>query len=206
MLEANSFSIQLSKSGLVSPQFFTITDAKTGEPVGFAVERIGVVARGLQLVYGERFFPRVLELREKPDDSLVFILRRRVNPFQPRFEVLDALGALVGSFGSTGRCLIEGFSVLDRNGTEFVSVLRKKSAQDYWFAANDGTELGRLSRPQFNSDSSGEEPLSPSSIFLLHVSKDLVDRPLEKMLLLGAALAIQLVTNRYPGRIMSGER
>ena len=103
MLECNSFAIQEHKKVLSSVQSYDIKNGETGELVGSASEDIGFFTKTLRWVVSKQFLPTKLEVREKPDDSLLFTLRRGWYLFRSRVEVRDAQDALVGYFKS---CLL----------------------------------------------------------------------------------------------------
>src|SRR4051812_21305221 len=73
-----------------------IADAQTGEIVGRARWRVGRVATILRRLTGYQLLPLRVEVRETLDDSLLFVLRRRLFRFRFRMDVLDSFGERVG--------------------------------------------------------------------------------------------------------------
>src|SRR5262245_31522587 len=100
MLECNSFAIQEHKKIISAVQSYDIKNGESGELVGSAREDIGVITQGLRWLISKQFLPTKVEVREKPDDSLLFTLRRGWYLFRSRVEVRDSQDALVGYFKS----------------------------------------------------------------------------------------------------------
>ncbi|MFO0825162.1 MAG: hypothetical protein U0792_18920 [Gemmataceae bacterium] len=97
MLERNRFAIQEHKKVLSSVQSYDIRDADTGDIIGTAIENIGFLTKTLRWVMSKQFLPTLVDVREKPDDSLVFTLRRGWYLFKSSVEVHDSQGQLVGT-------------------------------------------------------------------------------------------------------------
>ncbi|HVL12708.1 MAG TPA: hypothetical protein VM529_09090, partial [Gemmata sp.] len=100
MLECNRFAIQEHKKILSAVQTYDILNADSGEVVGFASETTGGLTQALRWVVSKQFLPTRVEVREKPDDSLVFTLSRGWYLFRSRVEVRDSMGQMVGYFKS----------------------------------------------------------------------------------------------------------
>ena len=76
MLEYNTFAIQEHKKILSNVQSYEIKNGETGELVGTAREDIGFFTQAFRWVMSKQFLPTKVEVREKPDASLVFTMRR----------------------------------------------------------------------------------------------------------------------------------
>src|SRR5262249_7936543 len=100
MLECNAFAIQEHKKIISSVQSYDIKNGETGELVGTAREDIGFFTKALRWVMSKHLLPTKVDVFEKPDDSLVFMLRRGWYIFKSRVEVRDSQGQLVGFFRS----------------------------------------------------------------------------------------------------------
>ena len=87
--------------------------------MGTAHEDIGFLTKTLRWLMSKQFLPTKVEVREKPDDSLVFTLRRGFYIFRSRVEVRDAQGELVGYFKSKFLTISGGFHVYDKNDQVF---------------------------------------------------------------------------------------
>lgn len=194
MLECNTFAIQEHKKILSAVQSYDIRDGETGEAVGSARENIGALTQGLRWVMSKHLLPTTVEVREKPDDSLVFTLCRGWYVFKSRVEVRDAVGSLVGYFRSKFFTISGGFHVYDKDGKYFAHVKGRMFGFDYRFLTEDGTvELGQVAKRLGGLAGIGREMLFSADNYFLKVNPDLAEQPMAKMLLLAATLAIDII-------------
>src|SRR5262249_3146821 len=143
----NRFAIQEHKKILSSVQSYDIRNGETGEVVGSARETIGALTKALRWVVSKHLLPTRVEVREKPDDSLVFSLRRGMYIFKSRVEVRDSQEQLVGYFRSKFFTISGGFDVFDKDGKHFARVKGRMFGFDYRFLTEDGkVELGRVAK------------------------------------------------------------
>jgi uncharacterized protein YxjI len=190
MLECHRFAIQEHRKFLSSVQSYDIRDADTGEEIGSARENIGGFTQAMRWLVSKNLLPTTVEVREKPDDALVFTIRRGFYVFKSRVEVRDAQGALVGTFRSKFLTISGGFHVYDQDGNYFANVKGKMFGFDFRFLTEDGAvELGRVSKKFMGL---GEFVFSADNYFL-QVNPELAGQPLAKMLLLAATLAVDLI-------------
>ena len=198
MLECNRFAIQEHRRVVSTVQSYDIRDAETGEVVGFARENIGGVSQALRWVVSKRLLPTTVEVREKPDDSLVFTLRRGWYLFRSRLEVRDSIDQLVGYFASRLFTRSRGFEVFDRAGKPFARVEGELFGLEYRFLDGDGkVELGRVSRSAREASGVVRSAFFSADDYYLEVNPDLTEQPLAKMLLLATALAVDLIYKSY---------
>jgi uncharacterized protein YxjI len=194
MLERNSFAIEEHKKILSSVQSYDIKDGQTGELVGTARENIGSVTKGLRWVMSKHLLPTTVEVREKPDDSLVFTLRRGWYIFRSRVEVRDAQGELVGYFKSKFFTISGGFHVYDKDNKYFAHVKGRMFGFDYRFLTEDGkVELGQVSKKLGGLAGVAREMFFSADNYFLTVNPDLAEQPMAKMLLLAATLAVDII-------------
>ena len=194
MLECNSFAIQEHKKILSSVQSYDIKNGETGELVGSARENIGAVTQLLRWVMSKQFLPTTVEVREKPDDSLVFTLRRGFYIFRSRVEVRDAQGELVGYFKSKFFTISGGFHVYDKNNKYFAHVKGRLFGFDYRFLTEDGkVELGQVSKVIGGLEGIARELFFSADHYFLRINPDLAEQPMAKMLLLAATLAVDII-------------
>ena len=194
MLECNSYAIQEHKKILSSVQSYDIKNGETGDLVGTAHEDIGVITKGLRWVMSKHLLPTKVEVREKPDDSLVFTLRRGWYVFKSRIEVHDAQGQLVGYFRSKFFTISGGFHVYDKDDKHFAHVKGRLLGFDYRFLTEDGTvELGQVSKRIGGLAGLAREACFSADNYFLKLNPDLAEQPMAKMLLLAATLAIDLI-------------
>ena len=133
-------------------------------------------------------------MREKPDDSLVFSLKRSGYLFKSRLEVRDSMGVLVGYFKSKVLTFGGGFYVYGKDDKYFAEVKGNLIGFDYRFVTADGSvELGQVTKKIEGLSGLSRELFFTADNYLLRVNGELTDQPLAKMLLLAAALAVDLI-------------
>jgi uncharacterized protein YxjI len=194
VLECNRFAIQEHKKILSSVQSYDIRDGQTGEVVGTARETIGPLVQALRWIVSKHLLPTRIEVREKPDDSLVFSLRRGMYVFKSRVEVRDAQEQMVGYFRSKFFTISGGFDVYDKDGKLFAHVKGRMFGFDYRFLTDDGkVELGRVAKKVEGLAGVAREVFFSADNYFLEVNPELADQPMAKMLLLAATLAVDLI-------------
>ena len=194
MLECNTFAIQEHKKIISSVQSYDIKNGETGELVGQAKGNIGVLTQMLRWVMSKQFLPTTVEVHEKPDDSLVFTLRRGFYIFRSRVEVRDAQGELVGYFKSKFFTISGGFHVYDKNDKYFAHVKGRMFGFDYRFLTEDGkVELGQVSKVIGGLGGLAREMFFSADNYFLKLNPELAGQPMAKMLLLAATLAVDII-------------
>ncbi|HEY2909780.1 MAG TPA: phospholipid scramblase-related protein [Gemmataceae bacterium] len=192
MLEHNKYVIKEKVKILSAVQSYDIFDDR-GALVGTAQESIGVLTQVLRWFVSKQLLPTRLEVREKPDDSLVFSLRRGWYLFRSRVEVLDSQDQLVGYFKSKFFTISGGFHVYDKDDKHFAEVKGKLFGWNYRFLSPDGkVEMGKVSK-KLGAMGILKEMFTSADSFGVEVSEDLAEEPMAKMLILAATLAIDLI-------------
>jgi len=194
MLECTKFAIQEHKKILSSVQSYDIRNGDTGEIIGSARENIGTLTKGLRWVMSKHLMPTTVEVREAPDDSLVFTLRRGWYIFKSTVEVRDSNGQLVGTFRSKFLTISGGFHVYDKDGKYFAHVKGSMFGFNYRFLTEDGSvELGRVVKKLGGMAGLAKELFFSADNYFLEVSPELAEQPMAKMLLLAATLAVDMI-------------
>jgi hypothetical protein len=194
VLECNRFAIQEHRKILSSVQSYDIRNGDTGDVVGSARETIGGFTQAMRWIISKHLMPTTVEVREKPDDSLVFTLRRGWYIFRSRVEVRDAVGQLVGFFKSKFFTISGGFHVYDRDGKYFAHVKGRMFGFDYRLLTEDGkVELGRVAKRIGGAGGLAREVFFSADNYFLEVNPELAEQPMAKMLLLAATLAVDLI-------------
>jgi uncharacterized protein YxjI len=194
MLECNTFAIQEHKKILSSVQTYDIKNGETGEVVGTAAEDIGFLTKTLRWVMSKQFLPTRLEVREKPDDSLLFSMRRGWYLFRSRVEVRDSQDVLVGYFRSKFFTISGGFHVYDKDDKYFARVKGRLFGFDYRFLTEDDkVELGRVSKVIGGAEGLAREIFFSADHYYLQINPALAEQPMAKLLLLAATLAVDLI-------------
>lgn len=193
MLEANTFVVKEHVKFISNSNTYDILDAATGQQLGVAQEKIGLAKQLLRFVLPKQIMSTVVEVREKPDDQLVFSIRRGPYLFRSRVEVLDADGKLVGYYVSKFFTIGGGFHIYDKSDQHFAEIKGKWTGFDYRFLSPDGkVEMGRVSKT-FNLGSIVKDLFTSADTYGVQVSPELADEPMAKMLILAAALAIDTI-------------
>jgi uncharacterized protein YxjI len=169
---------------------YDILDPDTKEVVGVATEIVSGLSKVLRLFLSKKLMPTKVEIREEPDGSLVFYLRKPVSLFKERVEVYDARGQMIGYFKSKLFSFGGGFYVYDANDNQFAEVKGKWTGWDFSFVTPEGDLLGKVTK-KFAGVL--KEMFTSADNYLVTIDDSVADQPAAKMLLLGAALAIDMV-------------
>lgn len=192
MLEHNTFVIKEKVKILSAVQSYDILDEK-GQLLGTGQETIGLFTQMLRWFMSKQFLPTKLEVREKPDDSLVFSIRRGWYMFRSRVEVHDSQGELIGYFKSKFFTISGGFHVYDKDDKHFAEVKGKLLGWNYRFLSPDHkVEMGQVTK-KLGMIGVLKEMFTSADTFGVTVNPDLADEPMAKMLILAATLAIDLI-------------
>jgi uncharacterized protein YxjI len=193
MLESNAFVIKERVKILSSRNTYDILDATTGEVLGIAQEQISGLVGLLRWFISKHIMPTRVEVREKPDDSLLFTIRRGGYIFTSRVEVLDAQGELVGYFKSKVFTISGGFTIYDKTDHHFANIKGKLFGFNYQFLSADGkVEMGKVVK-KLSVGALVKELFTSADTYAVEINPELVDNPLAKMLVLAAALAIDMI-------------
>ena len=191
MLEADKFAVKEQVKFLKSSQSYEIFDGDSGELIGTAVETIGGLNKMLRWVVSKALMPTRFEIREKPDDALVFVIRRGAYIFRSRVEVLNADGELIGFFKSKILTIGGGFHVYDKDGNHFAEVKGNLIGFNYQIRTPDKTvELGTVKKKWGGA---ARELFTSADSYMIVVHEDLHEQPIAKMLVLAAALAVDMI-------------
>ncbi|OWK34581.1 phospholipid scramblase-related protein [Fimbriiglobus ruber] len=187
MLEKNTFVVKEQVKLLSSKKEYDILDAESGQPLGKAASKVSGLWAVLGLVLGKDKAPMTVEVREKQDDSLVFSVRRRGFLFK-KIEALDAHGQVIGSYKAKLFSIKGGFNVSDKDGKPFCEIKGKLFKADYTFWTPDGkAEMGKVSKKW---DGLAKALFTSADTYVVQVNPDFAEQPVIKMLVLGAAIAI----------------
>lgn len=191
MLERDTFIVRERVHYLKTKNTYDILDAETGEELGLADEIIGPIVTVLRWFISKHIMPTRVEVREKPDDSLLFVLKRSGYLIRSRVEVRDAQDELVGYFQSKVFTIGGGFHIYDKNERHFAEVKGNLIGFNYRFLTPDHTvELGTVSKKWGGV---AKELFTSADTYVVHVNPELAEEPLAKMLVLAAALAIDMI-------------
>jgi uncharacterized protein YxjI len=199
MLEKNTFVVKEKAKLLSSRNSYEILDEE-GKVIGTAEQQTSGLAKLLGMVLGDP--PTQIDFREKPDDSLVFTVRR-TGYLMKKVQVVDAQGAVVGTYKAKKFSLSGGFHVYDKDGKHFAEIRGKLTKSDYTFFQPDGkTEMGKVSKKWAGAM---KELFTSADTYAVQIEPAFGEDPKTKMLILGAAVAIDALMSTRGGAGGGGE-
>lgn len=190
MLELQNFMIKEQVAFMKTTDTYDIFNPETGTQVGQAQEVIGTFAGILRMIIGKKLMSTMVEVREHPEGALVFVIKKPVAFFRSTVEVFDAQGEKLGYFKSKILSFGGGFWVYDKDDQQFAEVKGKWTGWEFTFVTPDGVELGQVTKKWAGML---KELFTSADNYVVSVSPHLADQPIAKMLLLAAALAIDIV-------------
>lgn len=189
MLEPSRFVVRERARPFRRVRAFDILD-DTGNAIGTATETIGPLARCLRQITHKRVLPSRVEVRENPDDALVFTIRRTRYVAESRVEVRDALGELVGYFPSQSSPFGGGFYVYTCDDQLFAELTGDFVNSEYRVTAADEEQvLGRVTRQW---PGLARKPFISADAYAVELNDTLAGQPIAKMLVLAAALTVDI--------------
>ena len=195
MLEQNTFVVKEKAKLLSSRNSYEILD-EGGAVIGTAEQATGGLAQLIGMVAGAP--PTKIEFREKPDDSLVFTVRRAGMLFK-KVQVLDAQGKIIGLYKSKKFSLSGGFHVYDGAGKHVAEIRGKMFKSNYTFFQPDGkTEMGKVAKKWAGMM---KEMFTSADTYAVQIDPAFADEPTVKMLILGAAVAIDSLMSTGGGGV-----
>ena len=193
MLEQNTFVVKEKAKLFSSRNSYEILD-EGGKVTGTAEQKTSGLAKALGMVLGDP--PTQIDFREKPDDSLVFTVRRR-GYLMKKVEVADAQGVVVGTYKAKRFSLAGGFHVYDKDGKHVAEIRGQLLKSDYTFFQPDGkTEMGKVSKKWAGAM---KELFTTADTYGVQLAPAFADQPTVKMLILGAAVAIDCLMSTRGG-------
>ncbi len=193
MLESRRLVVKERVKFLKSHQTYDIydPDGDPQTPVAVAEEDISGLKKVLRWFVSKALLGTRVEVRESPDDSLVFVISRGPYIFRSRVEVHDAQGGLVGYFKSKVLTIGGGFHVYTADDRHFAEVKGNLIGFNYRLLTPDGSvELGKVSK-QWGGVA--KEFFTSADSYLVEVAEELDEQPMAKMLVVAAALATDMI-------------
>ncbi len=203
MLEVDRFMVKEQVKFFKTAQKYDIFDYETEEPLGTAEEQLSGLVQILRWFLAKSWLPTTVVVRDH-EDAVVFKIRRGAFLFQARVEVLNADNEMIGYFKSKLFSFSGGFWVYDAKDKQFAEVKGNFFGFDYKVLTPDGEELGRVNKKWGGAL---KELFTSADTYMVDVSEDLAEQPVAKMLVLAAALAIDVIfksENRGGGGIGIG--
>jgi len=190
MLELQNYLVKEQVTFLKTVDTYDIFDPESGEQVGVAKEVPGALVSTLRWFISKKLMPTKVEIREHPEGSLVFTIKKPVGLFREIVQVYDADGHKIGHFKSKLFSIGGGFNVYDKNDQQFAEVKGKWTGWDFEFVTPEGHRMGKVSKKWAGAL---KELFTNADTYVVSISDDLADQPIAKMLLLAATIAIDVV-------------
>lgn len=179
MVECERFLIVKRPPQAPFASHYDILDASTQKQLGIARARPNKLAPLLGRLGESRFLPMKLEAHETEDEPLVFIVRRSAAFLRGQARIADADDHRLGRLLVRGATARAGFWILDRQNFLFVTGEFVEERAAFVLRSSDGAELATW---QINA---GEVTID--------FDASLHEQPLAKILLLGSALALDMI-------------
>lgn len=181
-------------------------DDDTPDLIGTAEEQVSILKQVLRWFVSKALMGTHIEIREKPDDALVFTISRGWYILRGVVEVRDSQGELVGTLRSKVFTIGGGFHVYTADGQHFAEVKGNLIGFNYRIMTPDrAVELGHVSKKWGGV---AKELFTSADTYAITISDDLQEQPIAKMLVLAAALAVDMIfksESRTAGSDLLGE-
>jgi uncharacterized protein YxjI len=195
MLERNTFVVKQKAKLLSSRNSYEILD-EGGKLIGTAEQKTGALAMIIGMVLGP---PNTqIDFREKTDsgEPLVFTVRR-VGLIFKKVQVVDAQGTVVGTYKAKRFSISGGFHVYDKDGKHVAEIRGQLLKSNYTFFQPDGkTEMGKVSKKWAGM---AKELFTSADTYAVQIQPAFAEDPKTKMLILGAAVAIDALMSTRGG-------
>jgi uncharacterized protein YxjI len=195
VLEANKFMIKEKVAFFKSHSKYDIFDFETEEQVGTAEENISGLVKTLRWFINKSLMPTKVEIRDE-EGALVFQIKRGVFFFRARVDVLNADGELIGYFKSKLFSFGGGFWVYDKKDRQFAEVKGNFIGFNYRILTPEGDELGKVTKKWGGM---AKELFTSADTYMIDIDEDLHDQPVAKMLVLAAAISIDIIFKSNKG-------
>jgi uncharacterized protein YxjI len=189
LLSSNRFVVKEQSKLLSANKTFEISD-DTGEVLGTAKETRGWFAVLMSMFMGKDNMSLTVELRQKSDDAVVFSVRRK-GFFFKKIQVLDGDGKVVGAYKAKLFSLTGGFHIYDAAGKHVSDIKGQWFKAEYnFFTPKGNTKMGTVSKKWGGLV---KELFTDDRTYGVEIAPDYHDDPTTKILILGAAFAINVM-------------
>jgi Scramblase len=190
MLDRNRFIIKEQVTMIKTTDTYDIIDPDTEKQIGQAKEVPGMLVAGLRWIIDKNWMPTRIEIRDRKD-NLIFYMRRGWYMFRAKVRVYNADDELIGWFRSKFLSIAGAFQVYDKNDELFAQVKGgRRWFFDYHLKTPDGIEIGSVTK-KFGGVL--KELFTSSDTFLVTVGDDFEEDNVAKILVLAAALVVDMV-------------
>jgi uncharacterized protein YxjI len=204
MLEKNKFVVKAQTKLLSTKRTYDIADVDSGETVATAAPTSGFVAVMLGMVMGKDNQAVTIDVRQKADGKVAFSVRRKGFLFK-KVEALDGEGKVIGRYKAKRFSLSGGFHVYDKDGKHFADIKGQMFKSNYKFMSPDGSkEIGTVSKTMGGIGGFAKSLLTGAGTYGVEISPDYAGDSTTKMLVLGAAIAVDALFTKHGGKSGGG--
>jgi uncharacterized protein YxjI len=201
ILDKNQFVVKEQTKLFSSRKAYDLVDADSSEVVATATQKVGAMAALLGMVLGKDGVSLTIEVRQKPDDDLLFSVCRS-GIFFKKVQLLDERGKAIGSYKAKKFSLSGGFHIYDKAGKHFAEIQGKMFKSDYKFVAPDGaTAMGSVSKTWGGM---AKALLTGAQTYVVNIDPEYAGDTAAKMLMLGAAIAIDAMFTKAGSKAAAG--
>ncbi len=178
---------------------YDVFDPATGQQLGRIQETPNSFIAMLRLVINKNWMPTTVQVTDMAG-NLVFTMHRGGFIFKSKIEIYDATRQLIGYFQSRFWTLVGKLDVFDRQGNLWAQVGGgRRWFFDYHFTTPDGLQIGHVTKQWKSAMDVLKDLFTSADTFLVEVLPDFSGHQPAKMLMLGAAIAIDMVFKEQGG-------
>ena len=189
MLDAQRFFIKEQVGFLKTVDVYDIFDPDTQKPLGAAREEIGSFKQILRWFISKKLMSTRIAVRTN-DGKIVFTIHRPFRLFRAHVDLYTDEDEHIGYFKSKLFSLGGGLWVYDKDGKHFAEVKGDWKGWNFRFLTPEGTEMGVVTKKWAGL---GKELFTSADNYIVAVNDDWADQKIAKILILGAALAIDVI-------------
>lgn len=195
LLDRNDFFIKEHVGMFKMHDVYDILDPESQEKLAEAKEIVSGFKKLLRLFINKNLMSTRVEIRDA-EGTLVFSIVRPFRFFRAEVQVLNENDEKIGYFKSKILSIGGGFYVYNTRDKQVAEVQGKWTGFEYKFVTPSGEELGRVTKKWGGL---AKELFTSADNYIVAIEDELSDDPEAKMLLLAAALAIDIVYKESKG-------
>lgn len=190
MLNLNTFLVKERVTVMKLVDTYDIFDPDSGNQVGIAREEPSAWAKWLRLVLSKQLMPTTINIYEREGEPPLFSIHRPFSLGRPKVQVRDASGSPVGYFKSKLQTLGVGFWVYDNQDNQVAEVKGDWKGWNFKFLSSTQAEMGLVTKKWVGV---AKELFTSADNYIVSIDPMAAAQPTTRMLLLAAALAIDIV-------------
>jgi uncharacterized protein YxjI len=188
LLDCNKFVVKSQSKKFSSKKDYEIVDGESGQTLGTAKDTTGFLA--------SLFGSVNIEIRDVSNNTLLFSVSRSGWLFK-KDQVIDGQGEVVGRYKGKRFSLSGGYHIYDKDNKHIGEIQGKMFKAEYKFVTPDRkTEMGSVSRTWGGL---AKSLMSGDDSYGVQVASGYAGDPKAKMLMLGAALAVESIFKKEKG-------